>query len=186
MEAGRRSGGWTWAEFARLPSEGGTRHEVVAGELVVTPAPSPRHQAVVTALTVQLDAFVRAHELGRVLVGPVDVLLGEGDYLEPDVVVVLRRSERFVTDRGIEGPPDLVVEVVSLSTAERDRGTELERYREHGVPECWIVDPDAGTIEVFRLGAADERGVHRPGDALEWDPGTGPAILVLPVEHVLD
>lgn len=186
MEASSVGKGWTYAEFARLPSEGGTRHEVIAGELVMTPAPGVRHQAIVTDLTVALSLFVRSNEIGQVLVGPVDVLFAEGDYLEPDVVVVLDRSHHLLSDRGIEGPPDLVIEVVSPSTASRDRGSKLERYRHYGVPEYWVVDPVGRVVEVWLFSSgATEATVYRPGDVIEWDPGAGPAILTLPVDHVL-
>lgn len=131
-------------------------------------------------------APVRSNEIGQVLVGPVDVLFADGDYLEPDLVVVLDRNEHLLSDRGIEGPPDLVVEVVSPSTASRDRGSKLERYRHYGVPEYWVVDPVAPLVEVWRFSSgATDAAVYRPGDVIEWDPGAGPAILTLPVDHVL-
>lgn len=187
MEARSTGKGWTYAEFARLPSEGGTRHEVIAGELVVAPAAGVRHQRTVTDVAVLLSTFVRAHDLGEVFVGPVDLLFAEGDYLEPDVVVVLHERLHLLSDRGIEGPPDLVIEVVSPSTAARDRGPKLERYRHYGVPEYWIVDGDARSIEVWRFATgAAAPAVHGAGDVVEWEPGTGPAILEIPVDELLD
>lgn len=92
MEANRSRPRWTYAEFVRLPSEGSIRYEVIAGELAVTPAPTSGHQQVVTELVRALGNFVHDNHLGRVLVGPIDVLFGEGDYFEPDLVFV--RSER--------------------------------------------------------------------------------------------
>jgi Uma2 family endonuclease len=137
MEANRSRPRWTYAEFARLPSEGSTRYEVIDGELAVTPAPTGDHQRVVAKLVRILDVFAHEHALGEVLPSPIDVLFGEGDYFEPDVIFI--RSERadLVGDRGVEAPPDLVVEILSLSTAHRDRGIKLERYRHFGVPEYW-------------------------------------------------
>lgn len=178
MEAHRTPARWTWTEFARLPSGGGTRHEVIAGELFVTPAPGLRHQAVVTDLVTLLNSFVRKHELGRVFSGPVDVLFAEGDYLEPDIVFVRAGREGLLTDRGIEGPPDLVVEVVSPATESRDRGIKLDRYRRYGVGEYWVVDPAAGAVEVWSLaeGAADPRIFGRP-DVLRWSAGADVAPL---------
>ena len=124
--------------------------------------------------------------IGQVLVGPVDVLFAEGDYLEPDLVVVLDRSAHLLSDRGIEGPPDLVVEVVSPATAARDRGQKLERYRTYGVPEYWVVDPDRRTMEVWRLGdGAREPTRYGPGDILEWQPGVSAAVLEISVGDLL-
>lgn len=186
MEANRSRIRWTYAEFARLPREGGTRHELVGGELVVTPAPSPRHQRVVTDLVTRLNAFVQENGLGHVLAGPVDVLLGEGDYLEPDIVFVIRRNRHLLTDRGIEGPPDLVVEVVSPSTAARDRGVKLERCRHFGVTEYWVVDPDARAIEVRSLAAGEaEPTVLGAGDTLRWAPGDPDRVLEIAIAELL-
>jgi Uma2 family endonuclease len=76
-----------------------------------------------------------------------------------------------VTDRGVEGPPDLVVEVLSPSTADRDRGIKLERYRLYGVPAYWVVDPDERTLELWDLaGGATKPIVLGAADTLRWTP----------------
>jgi Uma2 family endonuclease len=169
---------WTYSEFARLPSEGSTRYEIIAGELVVTPSPTPRHQRIVTELVFRLRQFTGKHNVGEVFVGPLDVLFAEGDYLEPDILFLRRGREHFLSDRGVEGPPDLVVEVLSPSTTVRDRGIKLERYRLYGVPEYWVVDPDGRTIEAWKLAeGATEPLVHGPADTLPWTPLRGGAML---------
>lgn len=183
MEARRTPARWTYAEFARLPSETSTRYEVIAGELVVTPAPGTRHQRIVTTLVSLLDPFVRAHRLGTILAGPVDVLFAEGDYLEPDLVFVRKERRGILSDRGIEGAPDLVVEIVSPSTAGRDRGLKRERYAHFGVPEYWIVDPDERVIERWRLGNAAERP-EIAREMLIWRPVPGGPVLEVPVGEV--
>lgn len=186
MEARSRPVRWTWAEFARLPSEGSGRNEVIAGELVVTPAPSLRHQRIVLDLATVLNAFVREHRLGDVYPGPVDVLFAEGDYVEPDIVFVGAAHREYLTDRGIEGPPDLIVEILSPSTAARDRGTKLDRYRHFAVPEYWVVDPDARTVEVWRLAdGAREPEISGPADTLRWRPVAAVAALAIAVGQVL-
>jgi Uma2 family endonuclease len=185
MEAHRTSTRWTYAEFARLPSEGGKRHEIIAGELFVTPAPALRHQRVVGRIMILLGGFVDAHGLGTVFPGPVDVLFAEGDYLEPDLVFVARGHEALLSDRGIEGPPDLVVEVLSPSTEARDRGLKLDRYRRFGVGEYWIVDPDGRTVEVWKLAAGAEAPLVLSGEELiPWTPVPGGETLHAPVEQV--
>lgn len=162
---------WTYSEFARLPTSGSTRYEIVDDELVVTPAPTSRHQEIVTNLVTVLNVFVRSNGLGKVYASPLDVLFGEGDYLEPDIVFVRADHSDLVSDRGIEGPPDLVVEVVSPSTEARDRGIKLHRYRHYGVPEYWIVDPDDRRIEVWDLtGASPESIAYAETDVLAWMP----------------
>lgn len=185
MEGHRTSTRWTYAEFARLPGESRARHEIIADELFVTPAPGVRHQRVVGNITTLLTAFVRAHALGTVLPGPVDVLFAEGDYLEPDLVFVARGREALLSDRGIEGPPDLVVEILSPSTEARDRGLKLERYRYFGVREYWIVDPDARTMEVWKLGAGPgDALVVGEGDVMLWTPVPDGETLQVPIDEV--
>jgi Uma2 family endonuclease len=169
---------WTYSEFARLPSEGSTRYEIIDGELVVTPSPTGRHQRIVTDMVTLLNVFVRSHDLGQLFTGPLDVLFAEGDYLEPDILFVRGDRAQLVTDRGVEGPPDLVVEVVSPSTAARDRGIKLERYRLYGVPEYWVVDPEERTVEVWDLAnEANEPARHGSAETLRWTPDQGGATL---------
>jgi Uma2 family endonuclease len=185
MEAHRTPTRWTYAEFARVPSEGSTRHEVIAGELVLTPAPTPRHQRVVARITTLLNGFVEGHALGVVFPGPIDVLFAEGDYLEPDLVFVRRGREAVVSDRGIEGPPDLVVEILSPSTESRDRGLKLDRYRHFGVGEYWIVDPDGRTVEVWKLAAGDQEPLVLAAEqGLRWTPVAGSESLDVPVARL--
>jgi Uma2 family endonuclease len=180
MEAKSTRQRWTYAEFARLPTSGSTRYEVIDGELVVTPAPTSRHQEVVAHLVWLLYGFAREHGLGKVFSAPLDVLFAEGDYLEPDILFVRSDRAHLVTDRGVEGPPDLVVEVVSPSTASRDRGMKLDRYRHYGVREYWVIDPDGCTMEVWDL-ARDARQptVHGPPETVRWTPEKGGATLVI-------
>jgi len=174
---------WTYAEFARLTSDTGERHEVIAGELVVTPSPGTRHQRVVTNLVTVLEPFVQANELGWVFPGPIDVLFAEGDYLVPDLVFVRRERRGIVSDRGIEAAPDLVVEVASPSTAERDQGLKRERYAHFGVPEYWVVDPDARRIDRWRL-ALDPAEPEVAYERFLWQPIPGGPSLEVPVREV--
>jgi Uma2 family endonuclease len=174
MEARGTRKRWTYAEFARLPESGSTRYEVIDHHLVVTPGPSRQHQRTVGELFYRLMGFVKANELGELFTGPFDILLAEGDYLEPDILFVRSDHAGLVSDRGVEGPPDLVVEVASPSTAHRDRGIKLDRYRLYGVPEYWVVDPDERTVEVWQVGqASSEPIVYGPEDTLRWEPLPG-------------
>lgn len=186
MEAGRSRMRWTYEEFVRLPSEGSTRYEVIDGELAVTRAPTTLHQRVLTNLVRVLGNFVHDHALGELLPGPIDVLFGEGDYLEPDLVFVRADRAHLVSSRGIEGPPDLVVEILSPSTAHRDRGVKLERYRHFRVPEYWIVDLDARSVEVWRLDEdAEAPAVVGPDGTLRWMPTSDGPTLEVPVAEIV-
>ncbi|NIQ54198.1 MAG: Uma2 family endonuclease, partial [Gammaproteobacteria bacterium] len=116
------------------------------------------------------------------LPGPVDVLFAEGDYLEPDLVFVRKERRGIIGERGIEAAPDLVIEIVSPSTAGRDRGIKRERYAHYGVPEYWVVDPDERGIERWRFGIeAEAPDIVR--DGLQWQPIPGGPVLEIPVRE---
>lgn len=159
---------WTYDEFARLPDDG-NRYEIIAGELFATQTPTLTHQRIVTRLLVTLEEFNRAHALGELYPGPVDVLLGESDYLEPDLAFVRADRVGILKERGIEGAPDLVIEVVSPSTAGRDRTLKRERYAAFGVAEYWVVDANTRRVEIYRGFEPAEIAT----DAFTWQPVDG-------------
>ena len=150
-------------DYAAIPADG-RRWELLDGEPHVSPAPSPLHQQLVGGLFVALlKHFPRP---ARVYVSPIDVIFTPHDVLQPDLVVVAEPVQ--VSARGIEGPPLLVVEVLSPTTATYDRSTKAHRFAALGVRHLWLVDPDARRIECHRREGADYRLVVSagPGDAL--------------------
>ncbi|MQA89403.1 MAG: hypothetical protein GEU90_04090 [Gemmatimonas sp.] len=168
---------WTYSEFARLPDDG-KRYEVIAGELYVSPSPRTLHQLISSRLSRALGGFVEKHGLGWVLAAPVDVLFAEGNYMVPDLVFVPRERVGIVSDRGIEAAPDLIVEIVSPSSARVDRGPKLQQYMRFGVPLYWVVDPDAGHVEVHQLlGSHAEPLIE--AEILAWRPvPAGPTLTI--------
>ena len=168
---------WTYAEFAQLPPSGTTRYEVIDDELVVTPGTTARHQRIVRELMYRLIGFTKEHPLGEAFSAPFDVLFAEGDYLEPDLVFLRKERKAILSDRGLEGPPDLVVEVTSPSTGERDRRLKRERYLHYGVPEYWVADTATERLEVYR--ADGSSSAH--DDVVTWTPHPGAAGLTLDV-----
>ncbi len=144
----------TYADYAALPDDG-RRYELIDGELVMTPSPGFPHQWVVGRLFVTLDEHVRSRKLGIVFLSPLDVILSERSAPQPDIGFVDRAGEALITDRGIEGAPHLVVEVLSPSRPAHDLVTKRRLYREHGVPHYWIADPERRTLEGLVLGRED-------------------------------
>jgi Uma2 family endonuclease len=140
----------TFEEFRQLPIDG-KRYELVRGEVHVTPAPATRHQAVVQNLTVNLGSHVIKNHLGEVWTAPLDVRLGEDTALQPDLIFISNARAGIIQEDWIAGAPDLVVEVLSPSTAAYDRATKLPIYADAGVPEVWLIDPQAKTVEVLKL-----------------------------------
>jgi Uma2 family endonuclease len=140
----------TFEEFRQLPVDG-KRYELLHGEVHVTPAPATRHQFTVLNLAVSLGLHVVKNNLGEVLAAPLDVRLGKDTALQPDLIFVSNARAGIIQEDWIEGAPDLVVEVLSPSTAAYDRATKLLIYAEAGVPNFWFLDPQAKTVEVLKL-----------------------------------
>lgn len=145
-------GEWTYEDYLRLPDDG-RRYEVIRGHLYVTAAPRFEHQYSVTELSRRLGNFVADHQCGLVLVAPFDILLPEriGDPVEPDILYFRPENRPRRSDKNFRGVPDLVVEVLSPRTRLYDRKIKLGAYEEAGIPEYWLVDPWARTIEIFGL-----------------------------------
>ncbi len=135
-------------DFMALGDE--VRAELIAGELYMTPAPSAWHQDVAANLLQALRPFVRQHRMGNVWTAPLDVHLPSADIVQPDLIFV-RIEKRDIVRSWIHGAPDLLVEIVSPSNAERDRLVKRTLYEQNGVPEYWIVDADVCAVEVLRL-----------------------------------
>ena len=140
----------TYKDYEALPSDG-RRYEVHEGELSVTPAPTPKHQFTSRNLFRPLDAHVRARGLGEVLFSPIDVILSDTTIIQPDLVYLETRRLSLISSRGIEGPPTLIVQVLSPSTAQIDRHTNMQLFAKYAVPYYWIVDPDTRAIEAYVL-----------------------------------
>jgi len=140
----------SFEEFRQLPIDG-KRYELVRGEVHVTPAPPTRHQFTVQNLAGSLWPHVVKNNLGEVWTAPLDVRLSGETALQPDLIFVSNARAGIIQENWIAGAPDLVVEVLSPSTAAYDRVTKLPAYAESGVPEFWLIDSQAKTVEVLRL-----------------------------------
>ncbi|HJS47983.1 MAG TPA: Uma2 family endonuclease [Gemmatimonadales bacterium] len=149
-----------------LPNDG-RRYELVSGELVVTLAPRGVHQVMVTELFRRLDRWLHATAVGHLLISPADISLGEDEVLQPDLFVYRTTTGRPLRDWSDITGLLLAIEVTSPSTARYDRTLKRLRYQRAGVPEYWVVDPDARLVERWR--PADERPEILV-DRLAWQP----------------
>lgn len=143
----------TIREYRLLP-EDGRRWELVQGEFVMTPAPSTRHQKVSRNLQYELMTQLEKPGLAEVINAPVDVVFDELNVVQPDLVIVASARTSIITERAVEGPPDVLVEILSPNSVDRDRHLKRRLYAHFGVREYWIVDPVRGLLEAYRL--ADE------------------------------
>ena len=152
----------TYADYCRTPD--GERYELLDGELVMSPSPRLPHQEICMELGALLHLFVKTRGLGRVYSAPCDVVLSETDVVQPDLLFVANERAHILFDGdNVQGAPDLVVEILSPSTANRDRTLKRALYAQYSVQEYWLVDPDARTVTVLRLGAAGFTVVARYG-----------------------
>jgi Uma2 family endonuclease len=158
----------TYAQYCLLP-EDGKQYEVIDGELFMTPAPRPKHQRIVLRLAEELSRFVRENSRGEVFISPIDVLLEEHTFLQPDVLFIRKERLDIVKEEAIEGPPDLVVEVLSPSTFYKDLRKKMTAYSQFGVQEYWIVDPETETVEIYARRDDKLELAHKfsPGEAVE-------------------
>ena len=137
----------TYDDYRSFPDDG-KKYEILDGEIFMTPSPSPRHQFASKRLQRALEAYFELRGGHLVFNAPLDVILSEGDVVQPDLLVVERTQ---VSSRGIEGPPLVLVEILSPSRIPYDRLTKARRYAALGVSHYWIVDPEARTVECFVL-----------------------------------
>ena len=139
----------TYEDYVLFPDDG-NRHEILDGEHFVTAAPHLWHQSVVAELISRMTPFVRRHNLGWLYPAPADVLLSEHDTVQPDLLFVSKARAHILTEKNVQGAPDLVVEILSPSTRRRDEGLKLERYEVLGVQEYWVVDPKRHAARIYR------------------------------------
>lgn len=139
----------TYADYAALPE--GAPYQLIDGELIMSPSPTPYHQLILKRLIKAFDDYVEQHDLGEVIPSPIDVFLSETTTLQPDILFIARERLPIIGKQRVEAAPDLVVEILSPATAYYDLKGKKRLYEAHGVQEYWIVDPEGQEIEVFVL-----------------------------------
>jgi Uma2 family endonuclease len=169
---------FTYSDYCLLPDD--KRYELIDGDLYMAPAPLIRHQVILRTLLSLLWPFVRDNGLGQVYSSPVDVIFSNEDVFQPDLLFVAAGREGIVTERACEGPPDLVIEILSPSTGQRDRELKRKVYANYGVKEYWLVDPENDSVQVLRLAEVDfaDCGIFRSGSSLTTPLLPGLELLV--------
>lgn len=135
--------------------EDGKRYEAIDGELYVTPAPSRRHQRVTVNLVAAFLRLLDDPGHGWVYTAPIGVEFPDTEEgVQPDIIFVSKARSEILVEDGIRGAPDLVVEILSPSTAQRDRTIKRKLYQRQGVAQYWVVDPDTESVEVWDFAAS--------------------------------
>ena len=138
----------TALEYERLPE--GTPYELIGGQLVMSPAPILFHQRITKRLLQALSDFVETHELGEVIISPMDVYFTLIDVYQPDLLFIRKENVPKLDPNGwVKLVPDMVVEVLSPTTKQNDYARKKKIYGECGVSEYWIVDPSLKTAEIL-------------------------------------
>ena len=143
----------TYADFLLFPDDG-KRHELIDGVHYVTPSPNLGHQELLGRLHLAIGNFLstRRH-LGRVFLSPLDVVMSDYDVVEPDLLFVGGDQQSILTEANVQGPPALVVEILSPSTRRRDEGIKKRLFDQKGVREYWLVDPKNCRVSICRRSA---------------------------------
>ena len=123
--------------------------QLIMGELIMTPAPSYKHQKVSALIFLQLYSFVQEHKSGEALYAPVDVFFDDENVFEPDILFVSKERANIIEENGIHGAPDLVIEILSVTSGYHDTKIKKRVYEKYGVKEYWIVDPLDGEVTGF-------------------------------------
>ena len=139
----------TYDDYIHFPDDG-NRHEIIDGVHHMSPAPETYHQTL--SRRIQFRLYQALEEQGKALVfnAPTDVQLSKTDIVQPDILVISESRKTIISPTKILGPPDLVIEILSPSTIDRDVSLKLSLYEQSGVPEYWVVDPEAHTVTVYQ------------------------------------
>jgi Uma2 family endonuclease len=170
----------TYDDYAAFP-EDGRRHEIIDGEHYVVPSPITKHQAISRRLEFALVKYLEQNRIGTVFDAPYDVVLSELDVVQPDILYIANEHSAIITEKNVQGAPDLVIEIISESTRHTDEITKRKLYERSGVSEYWVVDPVVDTVKIYRL---IDRGYQRVAEVSN-EAGGGLETPLLP-DFVMD
>jgi Uma2 family endonuclease len=157
------------AQDYRLLPEAGPRYQLIEGELFMSPAPNRFHQKVSGNIYFLLRSYLEKTPAGELYDAPFDLFLGEHAVFQPDILFIANDRRSILTDEGAEGAPNLVIEILSESTAHLDRQTKRKVYAASGVEELWLADPITKTVEVYLLqkNAGQPAMINRDNDVFQ-------------------
>ena len=157
---------FTYEDYKHTPED--KRYELLDGELIMVLAPRTAHQRTSRDILIPINTFVAENDLGEVFIAPCDVVLSDTDVVQPDLLFVSKERSHIINEDNIRGAPDLVIEILSPSTAQRDRTLKRTLYALHGVPEYWQADTDAKIAMVLTLDDGEYKvaGIYGEGQML--------------------
>ena len=126
-------------------------YEIIDGEMIRKSAPTPMHRRISRKVMVIIDRFISEKKTGEIFQSPIDVYLDEYNKPQPDLVFVSESKKAIITNDGIVGVPDLIIEIISPTSIIRDRIEKKALYEKMSVPEFWLIDPQYTAIEIYTL-----------------------------------
>ncbi len=156
METVVEKGRYTYEDYIKASEQAmlltpPKRYELIEGELLIAPSSVTAHQRILIKLLSEIFNFITQNSLGEAFTAPYDVVLDEYNVVQPDIIFISKERAGIITEKNIQGAPDLVVEIISESTAYRDTIQKKRLYARYGIKEYWIVAPDDKIIEVYLL-----------------------------------
>jgi len=127
----------------------------------MSPAPSTKHQRVSSALHLIIGSFIKERRLGHLFAAPTDVVFSDISIVQPDMLFISNARASIITDKNIQGVPDLVIEILSETSRKTDEITKRKIYEMYGVCEYWIIDPELATVKVYQT---TEKGYVRTSE----------------------
>ena len=165
----------TYDDYCELPNDR-NRYEILDGEFSVTPAPAAKHQIALGNLHRILSIHVFANHSGRLMLAPTDLILAATTVVQPDLIFIGNDRSQVVTERGVEGTPTLVIEILSPSTHSTDRQIKAQLYAKYGVPHYWLIDPDQHVLEAYERSGERYNLVTKAQDADVFTPSVFPGL----------
>ncbi|MGH7595009.1 MAG: Uma2 family endonuclease [bacterium] len=175
---------FNYEDYRQTPDDG-KRYELIDGELYASGVPPSAHQLVVGNLLMVLTNYLKRYDIGKVLMGPLEVFFSETNLAQPDVIFISNDNLKIIKPTKIKGAPDLVIEVLSPGTEKRDRTIKAKMYAKFGVQEYWLVKEKTATVEILCLQKGKLVPVVRLGKS---DILTSPLFpdLKIPLSEIFD
>jgi Uma2 family endonuclease len=138
---------YTYEDYSRL--EEGAPYQLIDGELIMSPPPTVYHQQILLKISILLSNYLEKNKIGFVLTSPMDVYFDKHETYQPDIIFISNARKKIIGEKKIEGAPDLVIEILSESSAYYELNHKKTIYERYNVKEYWIVDPIDKTVEVY-------------------------------------
>ena len=138
---------YTYEDYLKTPDD--VRYELIQGDLLMTPSPVTKHQRILRKIGFMLEQHVTQNDLGEIFLAPYDVYFDDENVVQPDILFISRERLNLIGEKNMQGPPDLVIEILSESTAYRDLIQKKKLYARYCVKEYWIVIPEEESVGIY-------------------------------------